>query len=68
MARARSRFRNGGARFAYYVLSAWLVITTLVGLRLGWLIPLALVLLVLSFVLALLASIGPLAPFVYPLI
>ena len=67
MALARSRLRNSGSRFAFYVLSAWLVISSLVQMQLGWLIPLALVLLVLSFILALLASIGPLAPFVYPL-
>lgn len=68
MASSRSRFRNAGSRFALYFLSAWLVISSLMRMRLGWLIPLALVLLILSSLLALLASIGPLAPFVYPLL
>jgi hypothetical protein len=37
-------------------------------MRLGWLLPMVILLFLIGFVLAILGSAGPLAPFVYPLL
>ena len=37
-------------------------------MKLGWLVPLVLILLGISFLLAFISALGPLAPFVYPLL
>lgn len=44
------------------------VIRALVRARMGWLVPLVLLLLLLAAALAVLSASGPLAPFVYPLL
>ena len=45
-----------------------LVVKAFPRVRMGWLVPLVLLLLVLAAALALLGAAGPLAPFIYPLL
>jgi hypothetical protein len=68
MRNARTR---GSRRFAGGILASAetvnLLVKALVRYRMVWLFPLVAALLLCASILALLASVGPLAPFVYPL-
>ncbi|WP_316235397.1 MULTISPECIES: hypothetical protein [unclassified Bradyrhizobium] len=61
-----SRTKSSGLRA--YLASARMTIAAFHVQRVGWLLPLVISLLLLAFVLAFLSTLGPLAPFVYPLL
>jgi hypothetical protein len=65
-ARFRGNRRFGGGVLAS-VETVGLVARALIRYRMVWLFPLLAALLLCALILALLASAGPLAPFVYPL-
>jgi hypothetical protein len=60
--------RNKFSWFVAYSSSAALAISAFRQRRLFWLVPLVIILILLSFILAILSALGPLAPFVYPLL
>ena len=59
--------RPRGAIFGIALTSSVLVIKALFATRVGWMLPLVLVLLILAVILATLTLVAPIAPFVYPL-
>ena len=59
--------RPRGAVITIALSSSLLVIKALFQTRVGWTLPLVLVLLLLAVILATLTLVAPIAPFVYPL-
>jgi len=62
-----SGYRPKGAVLSIAFSSAFMVIKALFNTRLGWLLPMVLVLLLLALVLGILSLVSPIAPFIYPL-
>ena len=64
---AQKNVRPRGAWFIATFGSVLALLDAIVRLRVGWLLPLILVLFLVGLIFALLNAAGPLAPFVYPL-